>query len=61
MDQLTDAAVEAHALDHLAGYKVPRRIEFVDEIPRTGSNKILERAVREQFVPPDVASSKPLQ
>ena len=33
----------------LAGYKVPRRIEFVDEIPKTGSNKILKRALREQL------------
>ncbi len=47
---LTAADVEAHAREHLAGYKVPRRIEFVDEIPKTGSNKILKRSLRERFV-----------
>lgn len=41
--------VEAHAREHLAGYKVPRRIEFVDEIPKTGSNKILKRDLRARF------------
>ncbi len=46
---LTAADVEAHARAHLAGYKVPRRIEFVDEIPKTGSNKILKRDLRERF------------
>ena len=30
--------------------RCPRRIEFVDEIPKTGSNKILKRALRERFV-----------
>ncbi len=41
--------LEQHARQHLAGYKMPRRFEFVDEIPKTGSNKILKRALREQF------------
>lgn len=47
---LTESDIEAHARQHLAGYKVPRRIEFVDEIPKTGSNKILKRSLRERFV-----------
>lgn len=54
---LTVADVQDHARAHLAGYKVPRRIEFVAEIPKTGSNKILKRSLRERFVP-DMASSK---
>lgn len=48
---LTESDIAAHARQHLAGYKVPRRIEFVDEIPKTGSNKILKRSLRERFVP----------
>ncbi len=48
-DALTVVDVEAHARERLAGYKVPRRIEFVDEIPKTGSNKILKRELRERF------------
>lgn len=41
--------VESYAREHLAGYKVPRRVEFMDEIPKTGSNKILKRDLRRQF------------
>lgn len=41
--------VEVFARQHLAGYKIPRRVEFMDEIPKTGSNKILKRELRKQF------------
>ncbi len=41
--------VESHARANLASYKLPRLIEFVAEIPKTGSNKILKRELREQF------------
>ena len=44
VDDLTEFARQ-----RLAGYKVPRRFEFIDEIPKTGSNKILKRALRERF------------
>jgi fatty-acyl-CoA synthase/long-chain acyl-CoA synthetase len=39
----------AFARKHLAGYKVPRSVSFVDELPRTGSGKILKRVLREPF------------
>ena len=48
-DSLTPSDVEAYAREHLAGYKTPRRIEFMEHIPKTGSNKILKRALREKF------------
>jgi fatty-acyl-CoA synthase len=35
--------------ERLAGYKVPKRVEFVDEIPRTASEKIARVALRERF------------
>ena len=42
--QHTDAAVILeHARQHLAGYKVPRAIHFVDELPRNSSGKLLRR------------------
>jgi long-chain acyl-CoA synthetase len=41
--------VIAFAREHLAGYKIPRSISFSDEIPRTGSGKILKRLLREPF------------
>lgn len=49
-DQLDAAGVEKYAREHLAGYKVPRRIEFTNEIPKTGSNKILKRQLRDTYI-----------
>lgn len=46
---LDDAAVIAFARDHLAGYKVPRSIDFTDELPKTGSGKLLKRELRRPF------------
>ena len=33
----------------LAGYKIPRSISFIDEIPRNGSGKILKKELRAPF------------
>lgn len=46
---LTDADIIAYGREHLANYKVPRSISFMDEIPRTGSGKTLKRTLREPF------------
>ena len=46
---LDAAALTAFAREHLAGYKVPRSIEFIDEIPKTGTGKILKRVLRDPF------------
>lgn len=35
----------------LAGYKIPRTFEFVDDLPRTPSGKVLKRALREPHPP----------
>ncbi|HWW53463.1 MAG TPA: AMP-dependent synthetase, partial [Acidimicrobiales bacterium] len=46
---LSDGEVIAFARQHLAGYKVPRSITFMEELPRTGSGKILKRELRAPF------------
>jgi fatty-acyl-CoA synthase/long-chain acyl-CoA synthetase len=46
---VSDADVTGFAREHLAGYKVPRSVSFLDELPRTGSGKILKRVLREPF------------
>ena len=46
---LDEAAVIEHARDHLAGYKVPRSISWMDELPKTGSGKILKRELRAPY------------
>ncbi|MEP9355251.1 AMP-binding protein [Xanthobacter sp. KR7-65] len=41
------AALAAFAAAHLAEYKRPRAYVFLDELPRTGSGKIMRRALRQ--------------
>jgi fatty-acyl-CoA synthase len=38
-----------HCLGSLAGYKVPRRWEFVDQLQRNSTGKVLKHDLREQF------------
>jgi long-chain acyl-CoA synthetase len=33
----------------LAGYKKPRTVDFVDELPRDAAGKLLKRKIREPF------------
>jgi acyl-CoA synthetase (AMP-forming)/AMP-acid ligase II len=39
--------IRKHVKSNLAGYKVPREVEFVDELPRTSTGKVLKRELRE--------------
>ena len=39
----------AHCREHLAGYKCPKRIEFVDELPRTATGKLQKFKLREKY------------
>jgi acyl-CoA synthetase (AMP-forming)/AMP-acid ligase II len=41
----------AHCRAHLAGFKSPKHVEFVDELPRNGSGKILKHELRAAFRP----------
>jgi acyl-CoA synthetase (AMP-forming)/AMP-acid ligase II len=41
--ELTESDLQAHVRRHLARYKVPREILFVDELPRNATGKILKR------------------
>ncbi len=38
--------VRRHVKENLAAYKVPRDVEFVDELPRTATGKVLKRELR---------------
>ncbi|HET6914531.1 MAG TPA: AMP-binding protein [Acidimicrobiales bacterium] len=46
---LTSDDVIAYAREHLAGYKVPRSVSFADELPKTGSGKVLKRELKAPF------------
>ena len=45
---LTEAAVLAHCREHLTAYKVPRSVEFLDELPKSNVGKILRRELRDR-------------
>jgi len=49
--ELDEAALRAHCREHLAAYKVPRRIVQIEDTPRSMLGKILRRQVREQILP----------
>jgi len=46
---LTEQEIAAFAREHLASYKVPRSVDFVAELPRTGSGKLLKRQLRAPY------------
>lgn len=48
-DSLSPEDVLAYCSKRLARYKQPTRVEFVEQIPRNPSGKILKRILREQF------------
>ena len=46
--QVTSEAVIDWCREHMANYKVPRRIEIVDELPMTPSGKVQKFELRER-------------
>ncbi len=46
---LTEEDIVAHCREHLAGFKTPKRVFFVDSLPRNPSGKVLKRVLRESY------------
>lgn len=46
----TEAELQALVRRHLAAYKVPKMVRFVDAIPKSAVGKLLRRAMREELV-----------
>ncbi|ANS62812.1 acyl-CoA synthetase [Streptomyces lincolnensis] len=46
---VTEAELIAHAREKLAHFKAPKRVVFMDELPRNASGKILKRELRDRF------------
>lgn len=46
--KVTERDIIRYAKEKLAHFKVPRRVEFVDEFPLSGTGKILRRVLRER-------------
>ncbi|CAH0344415.1 fatty acid--CoA ligase family protein [Bacillus sp. CECT 9360] len=49
-DALTEADLLTYCRDHLAKYKVPKSIEFIDELPKNTTGKILRRSLKAQVL-----------
>ena len=47
-EALADELV-AHCRDRLASYKCPRRVEFVDVLPRADNGKLYKRRIRDEL------------
>jgi acyl-CoA synthetase (AMP-forming)/AMP-acid ligase II len=45
--ELGAAEIKAYVKSNLAGYKVPRDVDFVDELPRTSTGKVLKRELKD--------------
>lgn len=47
--ELTEGDVLAHCRNHLAGFKTPKHIFFVSDLPKNPSGKLLKRDLRQRF------------
>ena len=45
----TEAEIIAFAGEHIAGYKKPKTVDFVDELPRDAAGKLLKRLLRDRY------------
>ncbi|HLI23337.1 MAG TPA: class I adenylate-forming enzyme family protein [Acidimicrobiales bacterium] len=55
---VTEAEVVEFARRHLAGYKVPRQVRLVPELPKTGSGKVLRRQLRDEHLAAPVGAGR---
>jgi fatty-acyl-CoA synthase len=46
--KLSEEDVKSHVKSNLAGYKVPRDVEFLGELPRNATGKVVKRELVER-------------
>ena len=47
---LTEEDIIAHCKKTLAGYKVPKKVVFFDELPKTIIGKVLKRLIKDKLL-----------
>ena len=47
--QANEVEIMEHCRKHLAGFKIPKTIEFADALPKGGTGKILKKVLREKY------------
>ena len=50
---LTDTEIIEHCRGRIGGYKIPRRMAFVEELPKSAMGKILKTVIREIYREPN--------
>jgi long-chain acyl-CoA synthetase len=45
---ITAPELQKYCRDHLAIYKCPKRVEFIDQLPKNSTGKIMKRALRDR-------------
>ncbi len=50
--EVTEDELIAHVREKLTAFKAPKRVRFVDALPRNASGKILKRELRDRFATP---------
>ena len=48
---LSEAEMIRYAREHLAHFKCPTSVDFVAQLPRNASGKVLKRVVRQSYLP----------
>ena len=49
-DDALAAELTAYAREHLAGYMIPKSIDFIDEMPRLPTGKLYKRLLRDRYL-----------
>ncbi|MGQ4618929.1 long-chain-fatty-acid--CoA ligase [Nocardia sp. R7R-8] len=50
---VTAEELRSHCKSEIAGYKAPRSVEFVEQLPLSGAGKVLKRELRAKYWPAD--------
>jgi fatty-acyl-CoA synthase len=48
-EEMTEEELIEHCRQHLAPFKVPKKVQFVDALPKTPTGKILKREMRQNY------------
>ncbi|MRI58020.1 MAG: long-chain fatty acid--CoA ligase [Epsilonproteobacteria bacterium] len=46
---ITEREIKAYLKEHLANFKIPKAIHFVDELPKNATGKVLKRVLKERL------------
>jgi acyl-CoA synthetase (AMP-forming)/AMP-acid ligase II len=64
-EKLTESDLLEFCRSRIARFKVPRSVEFLESLPKTGTGKILKRELRKKYwggqdtIRPELAARKP--